>query len=159
MLIKGLIDYDQVNYKEAVMTIMCHTCSFKCDSLNGCRACQNSKLVNEPDIEISNQELIDIYLSNPMTHGVCFQGLEPLDQFPELISFISDFRKVSPDPIIIYTGYTMEEIKLTGQYDMLEQYPGIILKVGRYIMNCEPHEDPILGVKLASPNQYAEKIS
>lgn len=33
------------------------------------------------------------------------------------------------------------------------------LKFGRYIPNQTPHYDSILGVNLASDNQYAERIS
>ena len=160
MLIKGIIDCDTINYGKAnVMTIMCNRCSFKCDELNGCRVCQNSSLVFEPDLEFSNQELIDMYLKNDMVHGICFQGLEPMDSFSELISFIDDFRKVSDDLIIIYTGYTDSEIRLTGLRQFLAAYPNIIIKFGRFIMNQPHHYDELLGVELASPNQYAERIS
>ena len=36
---------------------------------------------------------------------------------------------------------------------------GIIIKYGRFIPNQQKHYDEILGVYLASDNQYAEKIS
>lgn len=160
MLIKGIIDCDTVNYGKAnVMTIMCNRCSFKCDELNGSRVCQNSSLVFEPDLEFSNQELIDMYLKNDMVHGMCFQGLEPLDTFTDLITFIKDFREVSDDDIVIYTGYTESEVRLMGQYDLLRQYKNIVIKFGRFIMNQPHHYDELLGVELASPNQYAERIS
>lgn len=160
MIVKGIVDEDLTDYgKSPSMLIAFSKCSFKCDVLNNCKVCQNGHLANLPDKKISNEEIIHRYISNNLTHAIVCAGLEPLDQFSELISFIKDFREVSDDPIIIYTGYTMEEVKLTGQYDILKQYSGIILKVGRYMMNCEPHKDLILGVKLASPNQYAERIS
>ncbi len=160
MLIKGIIDCDTINYGKAnVMTIMCNRCSFKCDELNGSRVCQNSSLVFEPDLEFSNQELIDMYLKNDMVHGMCFQGLEPLDTFADLITFIKDFREVCDDLIIIYTGYTEEEVKIMGCWDLLATFGNIIIKVGRFVMNCESHYDELLGVKLASPNQYAVRIN
>ena len=46
-----------------------------------------------------------------------------------------------------------------GCLDMLKAFPNIVLKIGRFIVGYEPHEDPILGVMLASDNQYAIKIS
>lgn len=159
MKVKNIIFEDFVNYKLPTMTIACHTCSFKCDELNGCKVCQNSKLAEMPDIEVNNYDIIKRYLANPITKGICFQGLEPLDQFSDLIAFIKDFREVSNDLIIIYTGYTEEEVKLMGCWDMLATFSNIIIKVGRYIMNCEPHYDELLGVELASPNQYAVRIS
>ena len=57
----------------------------------------------------------------------------------------------------IYTGYYKNEIQ--DQIDVLKLYPNIIVKFGRYIPNQSPHYDKILGVELASNNQYAEKIS
>lgn len=159
MTIKLLLDEDFVQYKLPTMTIACHTCSFKCDKLNGCKVCQNSKLTEMPDIEISNNKIIERYLTNPITKGICFQGLEPLDQFAELISFIKDFREVSDDDIVIYTGYTESEVRLMGQYYVLRQYKNIVIKFGRFIMNQPSHYDELLGVELASPNQYAVRIS
>ena len=159
MRLKGLVDVDAVNYKDYSMFLVFAVCNFKCDKLNGCQVCQNSHLIYEPTIEVSNESLIRRYMGNPLTHAVVCGGLDPCDQFSELITFIKDFRTVSPDPIIIYTGYTKEELQLTGQLDMLRAYSGIIIKFGRYLMGYEPHTDPILGVKLASPNQYAERIS
>lgn len=159
MVIKNLLDEDFVQYKKPTMTISTSRCSFKCDELNGCHVCQNSELIFLPDIEISNEDLIKRYMNNPITEAVCFSGLEPFDQFSELISFIKDFREVSNDDIVIYTGYTDAEVRIMGIYDMLRQYKNIVLKTGRFIMNQPSHYDEVLGVELASPNQYAERIS
>ena len=38
-------------------------------------------------------------------------------------------------------------------------FPNVIIKYGRYIPGHQPHYDPVLGVYLASDNQYAERIS
>jgi len=159
MTIKSLLDEDFIQYKLPTMTIACHTCSFKCDELNGCKVCQNSELALMPDIEISNEELIKRYMNNPITKAICFQGLEPLDQFSELISFIKDFREVLNDDIVIYTGYTDSEVRLTGQRQILCTFPNIIVKYGRFIKDRPHHTDNVLGVELASENQYAERIS
>ena len=43
--------------------------------------------------------------------------------------------------------------------DFLKSYKNIIIKFGRFIPNDKPHRDTILGVNLASSNQYAKKIS
>lgn len=158
MIVKNVLDEDFVNYKEPTMTICMPRCSFKCDELNNCQICQNAQLLYMPDIEISNEKLITRYVNNPITHAVLFSGLEPIDTFASVLSFIIDFRGVSDDPIIIYTGYTESEVRLMGIWDMLKPFGNIIIKVGRYIMNCEPHYDELLGVELASPNQYAVKI-
>lgn len=157
MKLKGIIDCDFTNYKEPVMTLECPTCDFKCDRLNGCQVCQNSKLVAEPDINVSERTLWDLYKSNPLTKGFCLQGLEPFDSEPQLLDFIEFIRYGMDcrDPIIIYTGYNKDEI---GCLDLLQEYGNIIIKYGRYIIGEEPHYDEVLGVNLASNNQYAEWV-
>ena len=86
-----------------------------------------------------------------------FGGLEPLDQLQELLNLIGMFRCYTNDDIVIYTGYTEEEIK--EQVGLLSQYTNIIIKFGRFVPDQESHYDNVLGIKLASPNQYARKIS
>ena len=159
MLIKGYVQEDFNQYKLPTMTIATARCSMKCDELNGCQVCQNMPLVRSADREIDNQELIKKYLSNPISKAICIAGLEPIDTFADTLTFIKDFRQASLDEIIIYTGYTMEEMETMGCINMLKQFPNIILKVGRYVMNKDPHYDEVLGVELASPNQYAVRIS
>ena len=56
--------------------------------------------------------------------------------------------------IIIYTGYNKGDKQEIEQ--RLKLFKNIIIKYGPFIMNQEPHYDNILGVKLASDNQYAE---
>lgn len=157
MLLKGIIDCDFVNYKEPVLTLEFPTCDFKCDRLNGCRVCQNSALAVEPDIEISLNTIWKLYKENPLTKGFCLQGLEPFDSELELLDFVEFIRygQNCSDPIIIYTGYNKNEIK---SIDLLQKYGNIIIKYGRYVMGQQPHYDEILGVNLASNNQYAEII-
>jgi hypothetical protein len=156
MKLKGIIDYDCTNYKEPVLTLEFPFCDFKCDKLNGCQVCQNNKLILEPDIEVSFSEIWRIYNENPLTKGFCFQGLEPFDSY-QIFDLIDTLRYFCDDPIIIYTGYTREE--LSKPIEILKQYPNIIIKWGRFIMGQNPHYDDILGVNLASDNQYAEKIT
>ena len=61
------------------------------------------------------------------------------------------------DDFVIYTGYTRDELK--SKLKPLYKVPGhLIIKWGRYRPNQEPHYDPVLGVKLASDNQYGELI-
>ena len=158
MKLKGIIDCDFTNYKEPVMTLEMPLCDFKCDKLNGCQVCQNSKLAVEPDIEVSERTLWDLYKNNPLTKGFCLQGLEPLDSENELYDFVDFIRSGMncDDPIIIYTGYNKEE--KTNVIDILKNYPNIIIKWGRFILGNDPHYDETLGVNLASDNQYAEWI-
>lgn len=153
MIIKGLNDTDFVNYKKASMFIAFSKCSFKC----GQDICQNFELTKEPTLEVLPSTLINLYKNNPITSAVVCGGLEPFDSWDDLFNFIDDFRLESDDDIVIYTGYTEEEIQ--DKINILKDYDNIIIKFGRYIPNQLPHYDEVLGVKLASDNQYARRIN
>lgn len=157
MIIKELQDEDFVNYKKPSMFIAFPSCTFKCERECGQKMCQNSKLAQAPDIDINTYEIVDRYLNNPITKSIVMGGLEPFDNWRDLKTLVSLLRTQTLDDIVIYTGYKEEEIKNQLQY--LRTYRNIIIKFGRFIPNQQPHYDDVLGVKLASDNQYAERIS
>lgn len=157
MLIKGIIDEDFINYKKPCMVIEFPYCSFKCDKECGKQVCQNGALANSPNIDIERMDLIDRYLKNDITQSIIMQGLEPFDSWDDLISFIFLFRCYTNDDIVIYTGYNLNELE--EKVELLSYFNNIIIKFGRYIPNQQLHYDNILGVNLASDNQYAIKIS
>lgn len=156
MKLKGLNEYDICNYKDPSMFLIFPNCTFKCDKECGRPICQNSALAREAEIEIKSIELVHRYLNNPLTHAVVCGGLEPFDSWDDLWSFICVFRGFSKDPIIIYTGYKEEEI--SEKIDFLSKLDNIIVKFGRFIPDSPHIFDTILGVKLASNNQYAKYI-
>lgn len=159
MKIKGLIETDLINYKYPCMTIEMPYCSFKCDKECGERVCQNSALATAADIDTSIINLIERYLNNPVTMAIVFQGLEPFDSYEDLIDFIHTFRyeyKINDD-IVIYTGYTHKELKEKGQDPAKWGYDNIVIKYGRFIPNHNSIYEPLLGVRLASDNQYARR--
>lgn len=157
MHVKFIQDEDITNYKKCAMFIGLPYCTFKCEKECGKQICQNSPLTKSPTIEIDTATIIKKYKQNFFTKAVVFGGLEPLDSFEELIEFIKEFRKQSNDDIVIYTGYNEDEI--IDRINILKDYNNIIIKYGRFIPDQEKHYDAVLGVKLASPNQYAKKIS
>jgi len=157
MIIKQLIDEDFVNYKLPSLFIAFPKCTFKCDKEYGKRVCQNSILATSPNINININDLVKRYLNNSITNAIVIGGLEPFDNFDDLLTLISKFRKYTDDDIVIYTGYYKNEIE--NQINQLKKFKNIIIKFGRYIPNQKPHYDKTLGVNLASDNQYAEKIS
>lgn len=161
MLIKGLKDEDFVNYKKPSMFIITPTCSFKCDKENGCNLCQNSHLAQDPTHNIEMDLLIKRYLENPITKAVVFGGLEPFDTPHDLVGFIQSLRwdYHCNDDIVIYTGYTEEELEDTMVYKIVSSFNNIIVKFGRFRPNQMLHYDEVLGVNLASDNQYAKKVS
>lgn len=162
MLVKTIRDEDYSSYKEVSMMIAFPTCSFKCctDINRAIAMCQNSPIARLPSIEIAVDEIYKRYQRNVITHSVVCGGLEPLDSFKDLFRLLLEFRcyRNCLDTFVIYTGYTEKEVK--KQVDVLAGYfSNIIMKYGRYVPAQTSHFDELLGVTLASPNQYAKRIS
>ena len=158
MLIKGIIFCDLINYKKPSMVIEFPTCkNFKCDRDCGKQVCQNVPMVLEPNIPILIKDLVKQYMKDDMSQAIVCQGLEPFDSWTDLFYLVQLFRKETNDDIVIYTGYNKDEI--ADKIFLLDMFPNIIIKYGRYIPDQQPHYDEVLGVNLASDNQYAEKIS
>jgi len=158
MLVRGIVDEDFVNYKEPCMFISTAFCTFKCEQESGIKCCQNHGLSDSTIINVKIGETVDRYISNPITKAVCFGGLEPIEQFDDVMDFIAKLRsRDCNDTVIIYTGFYKNEIE--PQIEALGKFPNIIVKFGRYVPNQGSHRDELLGVNLASPNQYAEVIS
>jgi organic radical activating enzyme len=158
MKIKGIRDEDFTNYKKPSMYIAFPSCTFKCEKECGQKMCQNSALVTAPDIYIDPENIVQRYLQNPITKAIVFGGLEPLDSWDDMVKLINEFRKYTEDEIVIYTGYKMDEI-CKKTYWLGNQHKNIIFKLGRFIPNKQSRYDEILGINLASNNQYAEVIS
>ncbi len=157
MKIIGISENDLINYKEIVMYIGFPYCSFKCNKECGENVCQNYQLQGENVIEISADELVKRYINNNLQKAIVFSGLEPFDSWEEMKELIRKFRNVTDDDIVIYSGYTYTE--LADKIYYLKNYKNIIIKFGRFLPNHQKHYDEVLGVELASDNQYAEKIS
>ncbi len=157
MIIKQLLDEDFVNYKKPSMFIGFPSCSWKCDRECGMQVCQNSALASSPIKNIGFKTIVNRYINNPITSSVVCGGLEPFDTWDDLYVLITYLRLLTQDDIVIYTGYYKEEIEV--YIDELKVFPNIIIKFGRYIPDQEKHYDEVLGVYLASDNQYAERIS
>lgn len=169
MRVKGINDECFSDFKDPSFYIAFPKCSFKCDRECGSNVCQNSPLANEPDVIIDKEKLIERYLNNPITKAVVLGGLEPFDSELDLLPFVDCLRRQfgCNDTVVIYTGYTEEELESGNwgngnvenqktYYKTLTEYGNIIIKFGRFHPNEEPHYDSILGVELASPNQYAK---
>ena len=160
MRIKGVVSEDFVNYKLPSMYISTATCDFKCEKESGIQCCQNSQLAKMPTKEISDINLIEHYLGNDITKAIVIGGLEPFDQFDEVCEFLIKLRRQyhCDDPVVIYTGYNKTEISSALKTLKRFKISNIIVKFGRFIPNQQKHFDPVLGVELASDNQYAEHV-
>lgn len=159
MKIRNLMDEDIVNYKKTSMFIATCYCDFKCCTELGLDICicQNSPIAQSKIINMSDERIVKRYIKNKLTHAVVIGGLEPFKQFDEMMELIKCFREQTEDDIVIFTGYYENEI--SNELEQLKQFKNIIIKYGRYIPGHEIHFDEVLGVNLASDNQYAEKIS
>ncbi len=168
MIVKDIKDEDFVNYKKPSMLIAFPYCSFKCDKECGRAVCQNSSLANEPNIEIEHNKIINRFFENDISEAIVFQGLEPLDSFKDVLKLLAILHlpafAAKQIDVVIYTGYTKKELQNKiykdniSYLDKLKKYKNIIIKYGRYIPDQEPHYDEVLGVNLASDNQYAERL-
>ena len=165
MIVKEIRDEDFTSYKKPSMVVGFPSCTFKCERECGQKMCQNSTLAVASDINISPDDIVNRYLTNPITKAIIMAGLEPFDSWRDLKALIIRFREKTDDDIVIYTGYTYDELSWRNPSDTeskiqwLWQFPNIIIKFGRYIPNQQKHYDEVLGIELASNNQYGVKIS
>ena len=160
MKVKGLVVEDFINYKLPSMFIISSICNWKCckEANIDISICQNSSLTDKKTIDISPEMLYNMYISNPITKAIVFGGLEPFDQFDEMLEIIDFFRKNGQkDPFVIYTGYNHSEVEKS--VEVLQKYNNIIIKFGRFVPNQQYQYDSVLGIDLISDNQYAEQIS
>ena len=157
MIIKGIRDEDFCQYKETSFFIAFPNCTFKCEKESFKLCCQNREMYKDPIFDIPAEQLVSRYLQNPITSSIVCGGLEPFDSFQDLFDLVEAFRSKTDDTIVIYTGYNENEIE--GYISALSKFNNIIVKFGRFIPNSTPVFDEVLGVELASNNQYAKKIS
>lgn len=127
--------------------------------MNKNNVCQNCLISNQKNIFISIHDIIQKYIRNNLSNAIIFGGFENFDEFEQMYWFINIFRNIYNinDDIIIYTGYYPNEIE--EQINKLKQFENIFIKFGRYIQNSNQKYDEILGIYLASDNQYTIKIS
>ncbi len=160
MRIKTYVTEDFTNYKRPSMFIGCVSCDGKCCREGGfpLTTCINNDWCATNTVNVDDDELIRLYMSNPITSAICFGLLEPFMQFEEIYEFINKLRREygREDVVVIYTGYYEHEIE--EQVNKLKELENIIIKFGRFLPNQEHHFDEVLGVELASPNQYAKRI-
>ena len=159
--LKGVIEEDMVNYRKIGMTLMFPKCNWKCDIENGVQLCQNKGLAATASQTVDVKALLERYKNNPITEAIILQGLEPLDSPVDVYTVAALLKELNiTDDLVIYTGYKKEEVSSEDLQTIANIIPGkLIIKWGRYIPNQEKHYDEILGVYLASDNQYAEIIN
>lgn len=155
MKLLSVHDDDFQNYKKVSMFICTPRCNGKCfkEMGLGCETCQNWSLNQEPMLEIDNQKLLKRYLNNPYSSAIVIGGMEPLLDTEDIIRFIMDARKMTQDTIVVYTGYYPPECE--DFIKTVENVGNLVIKFGRYNPTLPSVYSDVLGVTLASSNQYA----
>ena len=159
MIVKNIIDEVFSDYSKISMLIAVPKCTTKCwERLNlSPTICQNHQLHKEPNLDISNKDIIDRYINNPLTSAIVLGGMDSWDSLDEIIEFIKEFRELSDDDCVLYTGKELEIIE--KDFDKLKEFKNIYIKYGHYNPTLEPIIDELTKVKLASSNQKFIKIS
>jgi pyruvate-formate lyase-activating enzyme len=153
------MDENFQDYKKPSMLIATCKCDWKClkEQCLDISICQNSDLSKQNTIDMPIDVIVDRYINNPITEAIIIGGLEPFLQFEEVLNFIFACRKKTDDDIVIYTGYYPNEIE--NKLILLSSFKNIIVKFGRFIPDSKSKYDEILGIALASDNQFAMKTS
>ena len=157
MIVKRIESEWFQDYRLPSMLVAFPHCSFKCEKENEGCCCQNSALDTAPNIDVSIDEIVKTYMNDHITSAIIMGGLEPFDSWDDLYSLIKALREHTNDLVIIYTGYYPNEVR--EYVSKLRELNNIVVKWGRFVPYQNKHWDNILGVKLASDNQYAERIS
>ena len=160
MRVKDIVVEDFCNYKIPSMFIASTKCDFKCctEAKLDNSVCQNSPTASLPVKDIDDEYIYRSFADNDITKAVVIGGLEPMLQIDEVIHLLSVFREHGDNhDFVIYTGYYPNEIR--EELNRLSEYDNVVVKFGRYIPDKPPCFDDVLGVTLASNNQFALRIS
>ena len=168
MILKFIHDCDTINYKYPSLFIGFSKCSGKCDIENRQNLCHGTICNYYPNVDMSYEEIYDMYKKSMFNKSVVCGGLEPFDDFKELYNLIKYFRDNNENcNFVIYTGYTEEEItsgkseyyKFASEWIKIFEFNNIVIKYGRFVPFQNKHLDKVLGVSLASDNQYAKEYN
>lgn len=160
MKVLKIVDERLSDYRMPMLMLVATSCDWKCskDAHFPATLCQNHQWKDVEAFDVTPQNVYAAFVKNPITCGLLFGGLEPFLQFDEMLDVIRYFRQQTiAAPIVIYTGYREDEV--ADKIAILSNFQNLIVKFGRFIPRQVPHMDPVLGVKLASDNQYAKIIS
>lgn len=109
--------------------IWVHGCCFDCE---GCLA-HNTKFGEYTELKIN--ELCEMILASD-TEGITISGGEPFMQAEELSLLIKKLREKRNIGVIVYSGFTHEELELKTKYaDLLNEID--ILIDGRYVRELD----------------------
>jgi len=159
MKIKNIKDEVFSDYNKISMLIAMPYCTTNCWERYELSPsiCQNNHLDKMETLDIENKYIIERYLKNPISKAIVFGGRDSWDSLDEIIDFIKEFREVSQDDCVLYTGREFEVVEKD-----LYKFKGIenvYIKYGHYAPHLESIIDELTSVKLASSNQKFIKVN
>ena len=82
---------------------------------HGCHNCSNPELWKpDPSKDISIDRIAACIKKVPNVDGITITGGDPFLQAEELLNLVSCIRNLGYDDILVYTGYTYEELQEQG---------------------------------------------
>lgn len=155
--VKDVVEVFQDYKKSALLFCTCF-CDWKCCIEAGISKdiCQNHKIANQREVNLPFEKALNM-VKFSITDSIIFGGLEPILQAEEVCSLIEYLRnKGITKDILIYTGYYIEEIEESVLQRLKNCH--VILKCGRFKPDRPKKFDEILGITLASDNQYGVQL-
>lgn len=122
--------------------------------LKDCPGCQNAHLKQEPDIEVTSDEIIEEVKSNFFNEGIILGGLEWTHSPKELRELVGKALSSNLE-VMLYTYRTEENFK--DVFPDLYSLP-IWVKFGEYDKNKTVKGNIHYGITLATSNQYIKKL-
>ncbi len=110
-----------------------------CGCNRKCKGCSNPELwKRKEDLEISITDVFELVSKIAVNHeidGFTISGGEPMDQARELSLLLPLLESISDD-ILVYTGYTIEELKIQNNEAINSVLNGIAVLIdGEYIQD------------------------
>ena len=99
-----------------------------------CYNCSNPELWNDnPTKDVEVERLVEYIKSIPKADGITITGGDPFDQPEELLILIKEIKKLGYEDILVYTGYTFDELLRKDElYNKILTSIGVLVD-GRYI--------------------------
>ena len=102
--------------------------------VHGCINCSNPELWNpDPTKEVSIEKILKYIEKIPHADGITITGGDPFLQPEELLCLVTSLKELGYSDILVYSGYTLEELR--GKGEVINQILSSIgvLVDGRYV--------------------------